>query len=108
MVVIKIMSPNPGSRLGIRRPGAGINEGGEVVEGPVLTMGMLEISCLTLWYERDVYCVLFPEEVMTYLEAAFRGMYKIIPELEVWRSEMESRSVSSVLSRRLRLEYFDP
>ena len=77
-------------------------------EGPVLTLDMLEISCLTLWYERDSFRELFPEEVMEWLENEFQLIHDALHDLEDWRMRMESLSVSSVFPRGLQLDYFDP
>ena len=108
VVAIVSMSEHPRSRLGILRRGVVAVADDVVIEGPILTMDMLEISCLTLWYEHDAYRELFPEEVMQWLENAIEVTHDAVRDLEDWRVEMESLPVSSVLPRGLVLDYFDP
>ena len=108
MVAIVSMSEHPRSRLGILRRGSVAVADDADAEGPVLTMDMLEISCLTLWYERDAFRELFPAEVMQWLENEIEMMHDAVRDLEDWRVEMESLPVSSVLPRGLVLDYFDP
>ena len=108
VVAIVSMSEHPRSRLGIPRHGAVAVADDAVAEGPVLTMDMLDISCLTLWYERDDFRELFPAEVMQWLENAIEMMHDSVRDLEGWRVEMESLPVSSVLPCGLQLDYFDP
>ena len=103
-VIVRMTAPSR-SRLGILRHGpVPIMDD----EGPALTLDMLEVSCLTLWYERDAFRELFPEEVMQWLENEFQVMHDSLHDLEDWRVEMESLPVSSVLPRGLQLEFFDP
>jgi len=108
VVAIVSMSEHPRSRLGILRRGAVAVADDAVAEGPVLTMDMLDISFLTLWYERDAFRELFPAEVMQWLENAIEMMHDAVHDLEDWRVEMESLPVSSVLPHGLQLEFFDP
>ena len=109
VVAILSMSEHPNSRMGVLRGGViAVIDDDVVIEGPILTMDMLEISCLTLWYERDAFRELFPAEVMEWLENEFQLMHDALRDLEDWRMRMESLSVSSVLPRGLRLNYFDP
>ena len=109
VVAILSMSEHPNSRMGVLRGGVvAVVDDDVVIEGPILTMDMLEISCLTLWYERDAFRELFPAEVMEWLENEFQLIHDALRDLEDWRMRMESLSVSSVLPRGLRLNYFDP
>ena len=109
VVAILSMSEHPNSRMGILRRGVvAVVDDELVIEGPILTMDMLEISCLTLWYERDAFRELFPAEVMEWLENEFQLIHDALRDLEDWRMRMESLSVTSVLPRGLRLNYFDP
>ena len=109
VVAILSMSEHPNSRMGVLRGGViAVVDDDVIIEGPILTMDMLEISCLTLWYERDAFRELFPAEVMEWLENEFQLKHDALHDLEDWRMRMESLSVSSVLPRGLRLNYFDP
>jgi len=99
--VIVSMTDNPRSHLGILRHGpVAVPDG----EGPVLTLDMLVISCLTLWYERDAFRDLFPEEVMEWLENEIQLIHDALCDLEDWRVRMESLPVSSVLPHGLQLD----